>query len=87
MTLAHAKPSTDPREFQRANLSSPVIYAGRHGGGAVFTLANMRRFELSALDVIMVGMLVGRSGMKVRGPDWKPDHCVDCGVVHPLFQP
>lgn len=59
MTLAHAKPSTDPREFQRANLSSPVIYAaGRHGGGAVFTLANMRRFELSALDVIMVGMPV-----------------------------
>ncbi|WJS97818.1 hypothetical protein [Novosphingobium humi] len=21
--------------------------------------------------------------MKLRGPSWKPDHCADCGVVHP----
>lgn len=21
----------------------------------------------------------------MRGPDWKPDHCADCGLVHPSF--
>lgn len=57
MTLTKAEPSTDPREFLRANLCSPVVHAaGRNGGGVLFTLANMRRFELSAHDLIAVPM-------------------------------
>lgn len=58
MPLTKAEPSTDPRELMRANLCSPVVYAaGRAGGGVLFTLANMRRFELTAVEVARLGIL------------------------------
>ncbi|WJS97819.1 hypothetical protein [Novosphingobium humi] len=57
MRLINAIPSTDPREFMLANMCSPVVHAaGRAGGGVLFTLANMRRFELSAVEVNAMGM-------------------------------
>ncbi len=57
MRLTNAVPSDDPREFLLANMCSPVVHAaGREGGGALFTLADMRRFELNAADVNAMGM-------------------------------
>jgi len=59
MCLADPIPSVDPREFMLANLLSPVVHAaGREGGGVLFTLASMRRFELSAAEANAVGMPV-----------------------------
>lgn len=59
MRLTNSNPSTDPREFMLANMCSPVVHAaGRDGGGVLFTLANMRRFELAAVDVNAMGMPV-----------------------------
>ncbi len=61
MLFAKKGPSTDAREFIQANRKSPVVHAaGRDDGGALFILANLRRFELSNADMRWMPILPAR---------------------------